>query len=231
MTVEWYDWDSWYNGMDKYGRVLPWLDSEREQDPTFRKANLGSGTKVFRPDHGWVNVDQFCDPDHGIVQWDLCQFPYPFPDDHFDLLFMSNVLEHIPPRHPDVQGELWYSLIQELFRITKPGGYWEIHGPDPRNVVIELQRGGHCRLVGTITFEHLVVKYHHGALQIARMHELLSLKRVDHTAKKWPTWYGFEVLGLTDWHARRYLGRWLGEIVSRILGRPYHLRMVYQVVK
>jgi predicted SAM-dependent methyltransferase len=231
MTVEFFDWSAWFLSEGKYGRILPWLDLEREKDPDFRKANLGCGTKVFNPDHGWVNVDQFGDPDHSIIQWDLARFPYPFEDDYFDFIFMSNILEHIPQSHPDVLGELWYSLEQELFRITKPGGLWEIHGPDPRNVIIELQRGGHCRLVGPVTFEHLVVKYHYGALQSARMHENLSLKRVDHTDKKWPAWYGFNIMGLTDWHCRRYLGRRLGDLVARILGKPCQLRMVYQVVK
>src|SRR4029079_2127281 len=44
---------------------------------------------------------------------DLRQFPYPFADNEFDLVYASHVVEHIP----DVIG-----FVTELHRIAKPGG-------------------------------------------------------------------------------------------------------------
>lgn len=214
--------------MAKYGRVLPWLDPEHEQDPEYRKANLGCGTIVFSPERGWTNVDQFGEMNDDVVEWDLCDIPWPWDDNEFDYIFMSNILEHIPHHDTRYNGEFWYHLENELLRITKSNGIWEIHGPSPDNAVVELQRGGHCRLVGPITFEHLVIGYQAGAMWVTKQHERFSLRELDVRQ-----WYGFgdHNGGLTDWHARRYLGRRLGDLVSQVLGHPCQIRMIYQVVK
>jgi SAM-dependent methyltransferase len=44
---------------------------------------------------------------------DLDSLPYPFPDNHFELIEADHVLEHL---HNPLQ------TIVELYRITKPGG-------------------------------------------------------------------------------------------------------------
>ena len=225
--IETYDWDSWWLIGNPHGRMRPWLPWQLERDPTFKKANLGCGTLLFDKANGWANVDQFAPRGMDVIPWDLTEIPGPFRDDAFDYVFMSNILEHMPHNLDRYTGEFWYHLENELLRITKPGGIWEIHGPDPRNAVVELQRGGHSRLVGDTTFEHLVVQYHAGAMAVTEQHEKYSLKRLDVRS-----WSGFGHRGgLTDWHARRYLGRRLGDAVSRILGRPWQIRLVYEVVK
>ena len=226
MTIEWYDWKEWWFDKARNGRMRPWLDPSLESKPSYRKANLGCGTIVFSPDRGWTNVDQFGDHDD-VVECDLCEIPWPWNDNEFDYIFMSNILEHIPHHDNRYDGEFWFHIENELLRITKPNGIWEIHGPSPDNAVVELQRGGHCRLIGPVTFEHLVVCYHHGAMLLTKQHEKFRLRELDVHQ-----WYGFgNGNGLTDWHARNYLGRRLGDIVSRILGHPCQIRMVYQVVK
>ncbi|MFN2532423.1 MAG: methyltransferase domain-containing protein [Pyrinomonadaceae bacterium] len=50
---------------------------------------------------------------HADVIHDLGVFPYPFPDNDFDEVICRHVIEHVP----DVLG-----FINELHRITKPGG-------------------------------------------------------------------------------------------------------------
>lgn len=44
---------------------------------------------------------------------DLGEFPYPFPDNEFDVVIANHVVEHVP----DVM-----AFVSELHRVTKPGG-------------------------------------------------------------------------------------------------------------
>lgn len=49
--------------------------------------------------------------------------PLPIPDNTYDLVFASHVLEHIP----------WYravTALREVYRILKPGGELEVYVPD-----------------------------------------------------------------------------------------------------
>jgi predicted SAM-dependent methyltransferase len=207
--------------------MRPWLSSDLERDPTFRKANLGCGTLIFNDENGWTNVDQFSPEGMDVLAWDMTEIPGPFEDDTFDYLLMSNILEHMPHNLDRYRGEFWNHLENELLRITRPGGVWEIHGPDPRNATVELQRGGHARLVGPVTFEHLVIRYHVGGMAVTEQHERFGLKVLDRR-----TWYGFGARGyLTDYNARKHLGRGLGDVVARVIGRPWQIRLVYRVVK
>lgn len=58
------------------------------------------------------------------VLHDLGQFPYPFPDNEFDLIVSNHVVEHVP----DAMG-----FITELHRITKPGGRIRLLAPHCTN--------------------------------------------------------------------------------------------------
>ena len=71
--------------------------------------DLGCGTKR-RP--GTIGVD-FSDRYNPDVVHDLNIFPYPFPDNFADKVYLDNVLEHLdsPLR-----------VMEEVYRITKPGG-------------------------------------------------------------------------------------------------------------
>lgn len=224
--TQWFDWREWWFDQGQYGRNRPWLSDLAERDPTYIKGNVGCGTLAFNPKHGWINLDQFPDPENGVIEFDLCSFPYDFPDDHFDYLFFSNVLEHIPDTKPGVPGELWYNMLEELLRITKPDGIWEIHGPDPRDVVGTLQVGGHTRLVGPLTFEHLTIRYEHGAIRTTELHDKYGAEWVDQGR-----YYQFKMGIITDWHFRRYLGRKVGDVLTKIVGKPGMLRMVLRIVK
>ena len=47
------------------------------------------------------------------VVWDLNEFPYPFPDSSFETVVCEHVIEHLREV---------ISVMEELHRITKPGG-------------------------------------------------------------------------------------------------------------
>jgi SAM-dependent methyltransferase len=75
--------------------------------------------------HGLVTVD--IDPAaNPTVLHDLDEFPYPWPDEHFDEVWAREVVEHLGR-----QGD-WRSFFQfwnEIHRITKPGGFVYISCP------------------------------------------------------------------------------------------------------
>ena len=55
----------------------------------------------------------------GIVNHDLCQVPWPFKDQEFDLCFSVAVMEHIPE-------EFLPGVIKEIKRVSKRS----LHGVD-----------------------------------------------------------------------------------------------------
>jgi SAM-dependent methyltransferase len=83
----------------------------QSEKPRPNRLNVGCGRHCL-PE--WVNLDMASLPGVDVVaDLEQCrQHPLPFPDDHFDELLLSHVLEHI--RDP-------LGLMQELHRIAKPG--------------------------------------------------------------------------------------------------------------
>lgn len=85
--------------------------------------NLGCGGKIH-PD--WVNVDmaprvagvQACDLRRGI----------PFPDNTFEVVYHSQVLEHIPPEEASF-------FMGECLRVLRPGGRIRVVVPDLESLV------------------------------------------------------------------------------------------------
>jgi SAM-dependent methyltransferase len=83
-----------------------------------RFVNLGCGNR-FHPD--WVNAD-IAPHDPSVMQCDLSQ-RLPFPDNDFDVVYHSNVLEHI--RRADAT-----AFLRECFRVLNPGGILRVAVPD-----------------------------------------------------------------------------------------------------
>jgi SAM-dependent methyltransferase len=81
-----------------------------------QKLNLGCGE---HKKEGYVNIDwqALTKPD---VVHDLNAFPYPFPDNTFDLVEAFHVLEHLDKP---------FVIMKELHRILKPGGTLHIKVP------------------------------------------------------------------------------------------------------
>ena len=95
------------------------------------KLNLGCGHDVRSADAGWVNMDGFI-LHPGVTKHDLLEFPWPFPDGHFDLVYCSHVLEHVPPiagPKPGTKRDILFDVFEEIHRVLKPGGLLCIRVP------------------------------------------------------------------------------------------------------
>lgn len=86
---------------------------------------IGPGTSRISSE--WVTVDceNRCDVDY-VCQWG--QERLPFADSTVDIVYASHVLEHIPWTHTE-------QAIQDVRRILKVGGLFEIWVPDFRYLV------------------------------------------------------------------------------------------------
>jgi len=82
--------------------------------------NAGCGTHYAK---GWVNCDVWSsDQTKPDVVVEAGQ-PYPFPDNHFDAIYLGHVIEHID----------WHDVapfLLDMRRIAKPGAPILIVGPD-----------------------------------------------------------------------------------------------------
>ena len=89
-----------------------------------RKLNLGCG---FDKRPGFVNADNFkeCEPD---VFMDLEQTPWPLENNGYDYVLLKHVLEHV-----GAEFGAFKRVMQELYRVTAPGGVIEIHVPHFRH--------------------------------------------------------------------------------------------------
>lgn len=97
-------------------RVESLLNLSRPAGP--RLLNIGCGNHF----HGdWINLDLISDNLHVIPHDVTCGLP--FADGYFDSVYHSHVLEHL---HPD-DG---VKLLNECFRVLKPGGIARIVVPD-----------------------------------------------------------------------------------------------------
>ena len=83
-----------------------------------RKLDVGSGDGH---NEGWETIDK-SDAFHPDHVHDLTDIPWPFEDATFDELKCSHILEHI-------DRSLLISVMNEMHRITKPGGRLQIESP------------------------------------------------------------------------------------------------------
>ncbi len=75
--------------------------------PTPEILHVGSGKRPLR----WATTLDINPRHNPDVVWDLNVFPYPFPDDTFDLVVCEHVLEHL---------ENVIRVMEELHRVSKP---------------------------------------------------------------------------------------------------------------
>jgi predicted SAM-dependent methyltransferase len=91
------------------------LMNAEAQSSSPRKLNVGCGLDI-RP--GWVNLDMVDYGGNQIV--DLNKYPWPFPENHFDYIYCSHILEHMGN---------FNAVVTELFRVGKPDGILEVRVP------------------------------------------------------------------------------------------------------
>lgn len=88
-----------------------------------RFLNLGSGNH-FSSSPEWTNVDSRSFP--GVLVHDLMK-PLPFPDEEFEVVYQSDVLEHLPKRYAPI-------FIKGCCRVLKTGGIMRVAVPDLESV-------------------------------------------------------------------------------------------------
>ena len=82
--------------------------------------NVGCGTHYAK---GWLNIDVWeSDTTRPDVRVEPNQ-PYPFPDDHFDAIYLGHVLEHVDWAYLP-------HLLSDIQRVAKPDAKILIVGPD-----------------------------------------------------------------------------------------------------
>lgn len=84
-------------------------------EQSLRKLNVGCGVDIRR---GWTNIDVVDYGGNDIV--DINQYPWPFPENHFDHILCSHILEHL---------NNFSAVVTELFRIAKPDATIEVRVP------------------------------------------------------------------------------------------------------
>jgi predicted SAM-dependent methyltransferase len=87
--------------------------------------NLGCGNRFHRD---WVNVD-FTSTGENVLAHNLT-LGVPFPDNHFDVVYHSHVLEHFTKA-------AGAAFIQECFRVIRPGGVIRVAVPDLERIARE----------------------------------------------------------------------------------------------
>jgi SAM-dependent methyltransferase len=102
-----------------YGQLTarPQIDAFLAQ-PGPRRLNLGCGHNVLP---GWLNVD-LEGGRHGKTFMNALR-PFPIPDAALDAILCEHLIEHVP-----AEGGLF--LLEEAFRVLKPGGVIRVITPD-----------------------------------------------------------------------------------------------------
>lgn len=90
--------------------------------------NVGCGSQFHKD---WVNIDMTSNSMDVIAANVLNRIP--FPDNSFDVVYHSQVLEHIPK-------ERARKFIEECLRVLKPGGIIRVVVPDLENIVDEYRK-------------------------------------------------------------------------------------------
>ena len=94
-----------------YRRRDAWLQrcqGQRILDVGCGRRKLSGSVGIDRRRRQTVAAELQLDIDH-----DLLDFPWPIPDNSFDLVHCSHVLEHLPPTA---------RVMEEIYRVLKPGG-------------------------------------------------------------------------------------------------------------
>lgn len=88
------------------------------------KLNMGCGMNKCE---GYVNVDMYPDgaPD---VLWDLERTPWPWESDSVSEILFNHSLEHI-----GADSRVFLKMMQELYRVCRPGAGIQINVPHPRH--------------------------------------------------------------------------------------------------
>jgi len=139
--------------------------------------DLGCGRKKHK---GSVGLDKYNIPGVDIVH-NMEKTPLPFNDNEFDCVIANHVLEHI---------ENFFPLMEELWRITKPGGRIKIWVPHAMGVGA-YSHPDHKRFFIHSSFIYFSPKSDKNYYSKARFEILKSeIHLINHNNKRW-SWLNF----------------------------------------
>jgi SAM-dependent methyltransferase len=114
--------------------------------------NLGCGSRFHA---AWTNVD-FVPADPAVLRHDLRQ-GIPFPDEEFDVVYHSHVLEHFSKASGP-------QLLRECFRVLKPGGTIRVAVPDLERIaktyVQTLEQAATGSEQGRLNHEWMIIEFY-----------------------------------------------------------------------
>lgn len=137
------------------------LDPVKETTTPCRFLNLACGTS-FIADRNWINVD-FSPASIQVRRLNLLD-RLPFPDQHFQVIYSSHFLEHVPVDKVQL-------LLQDWLRLLTPGGRIRLVLPDFQILArryLELRESSHHQeadAVLTLAVDQCVRRYSGGALK------------------------------------------------------------------
>lgn len=119
--------------------------------------NLGCGDR-YHPD--WTNIN-FISTGEGVIAHNLKQ-GIPFPDESFDVVYHSHVLEHFPKTEAE-------PFIQECYRVLRPQGVLRVVVPDLEQI--------------TRMYLHSLEKASHGFEEWKQNYQWMLLEMYDQTVR------------------------------------------------
>lgn len=187
------------------------------------RLNLGCG---FDYREGWWNVDTL---PYGRMdqRLDVLEAPWDLPENHFELVYASHVLEHVPPLSPRTGKDGLLTVLGEVWRILRPGGRFEIVGPHPALGWEYFGNPTHYRVVGPSTFDYFDPAYTSHVTEdmpVRFAKESVEVTKRVPLARHWLP-LGKSRLGLTQHLAARV--PFLRPLVNRV---PAELRIVLRKV-
>ena len=154
--------------------------------------NIGCGNR-FHP--AWTNLDFYSDSKE-VISWDLRK-GVPFSDSSFEVVYHSHLLEHFPR----TAGR---GLIQECFRVLKPGGILRVAVPDleriARHYLATLERALEGAESGAADHEWMTLELYDQAVRTrpgGEIQEYLASKNLPNEAFILERW-GNEASSLID---------------------------------
>lgn len=157
------------------------------------------------------------------VVHDLLAFPWPFPDNSFDHVFMSHVLEHVPHYVAHKESKDGFILaIEEIHRILKPGGTLEVLSPHPDSPDVWADPT-HTRVIHPKNFDYFTDDGRYNFYSPVRFHV-----RVVETSKKLPVLPNLLRMGKSRLPATEHLALRLPFLRGLLMRRGAEIRIVVE---
>ena len=111
--------------LDKFGKASgPFLDMGSGHGHILELAQQ-RGIEAFGVEYNIHRVNLSLEKGLNVTQHDLCN-PLPFPDAYFGIVYCGQVIEHVPPHGQQM-------IVNEAYRVLKPGGIFQIRSPNRHN--------------------------------------------------------------------------------------------------